>query len=1097
MTSFTWGGDSPATWGGDSPATWGEGRPLPPENLVAEAASESEIELEWDIIASIEETIVYRAREESADLGDYDEIATVDAPTNTFVDAGLTNGREYHYRVTSSNAIGESEDTSNNASGVTELPAPEIVSLEAEAEREIEIEWLTNDDNDEGNVTIRRDSESIVTAGVEETMFTDDDGVLDGEEYNFDVVRDTTDATATSDSETVVSVLPDADGLVLDASEENEITASWAAVLNNGEFRLEFRDDEPDDDHPDYEFVADVAFDDPLEETVGGLLDGEQYSFRLRTQTEFATGEWLVAEEITKITAADGLAFENVTDSSVTATWTDNSDFRGSYQIWRARSGYEYDDDLGRLVKTVDDDATTADVDGFVPGREYDIVIRAQTQWVMADSEPATVETLSGGFDQSPVPSVGAFAEIDHPAGKTKRPDIADDVRLEPTVNGFPRLRFTTEGGEQWHSESLDDAPMRFWQDGKKQPIDALEHRDLSEADVELGGRGGLQLERQVTISEDGVFEVSSFVEGLLNDETDYEPVVDDFSGDVREDVLLLLAEIQAELQSALEDIPDDVPLEYDGDALQRTQTSVTVDGTTNSSFVSESDDYSGGEAGRIEDGGTSIGPFDVTFDHDVPEGEVVFAARAERIASDNLQVQVTVDNEPVFAPIPASNLGWLETTLSDVAFEAGESRTVEIIVEDGTGDERYDLVTIYDGRYEPNFPNELHESGGFLPEPHDFPGSVEIELEEINTPLAIAEVTITVTTDDGLGVATLALRQDGTGEYDSVEEALTYTVAYEDLEATAQGRIGLGRARNLDPQEATPRFGYQPQRLESIQLEADLDETPIIVNPDFDDQIKAILNEAVGEFADGNWEVQSGDPIEVHVARIDGRPSDIDPDLIDYSVDRQTEDVLGRARVYAGAESIRRLPFEATVDEWTELPLPDGRIVDGSAVVFDADDADETPLSRGDDYLLETVQQEGPPRIQLLAEVERPRLDCDFQPRGEATRADAGDDPRTQTFNAPELSGQQMADIAAFQAVEGAYTDVAIDATLTFPPGEIGFDMIGALNVSGLPGDRPYQQLESNFDAGEITVRLGSGQRADDIIGRIRQQTDRTSKRV
>ena len=35
------------------------------------------------------------------------------------------------------------------------------------------------------------------------------------------------------------------------------------------------------------------------------------------------------------------------------------------------------------------------------------------------------------------------------------------------------------------------------------------------------------------------------------------------------------------------------------------------------------------------------------------------------------------------------------------------------------------------------------------------------------------------------------------------------------------------------------------------------------------------------------------------------------------------------------------------------------------------------------------------------------------------------------------------MADLAAFQAVEGSYNDAVIDASVTLPPGEIGFEVL------------------------------------------------------
>jgi hypothetical protein len=89
------------------------------------------------------------------------------------------------------------------------------------------------------------------------------------------------------------------------------------------------------------------------------------------------------------------------------------------------------------------------------------------------------------------------------------------------------------------------------------------------------------------------------------------------------------------------------------------------------------------------------------------------------------------------------------------------------------------------------------------------------------------------------------------------------------------------------------------------------------------------------------------------------------------------------------------------------------------------------------------------------------------------------------------------MADLAAFQAVEGSYSQAVIDATVTLPPDEIGFEVLDALNVAGLPGDEPYQVQDIDVDAKRIRVRLGAGQTAGEAVQEIRDKTGRVSERV
>ncbi|ELZ12507.1 hypothetical protein C478_10536, partial [Natrinema thermotolerans DSM 11552] len=155
---------------------------------------------------------------------------------------------------------------------------------------------------------------------------------------------------------TFTTDLPDAEGLDLDGSEPDEITAQWTQVLNNGEYRLEVRESDANEAWGD-SGTATVAYDATLEHTFTGILDGEKFDVRIRTQTAHVTGSWLTGEEITNLPAPDGLTISNVGATSLDLSWIDNANFQGSYQILRKRTDYDYDGGDGRLVGTVSDTA--------------------------------------------------------------------------------------------------------------------------------------------------------------------------------------------------------------------------------------------------------------------------------------------------------------------------------------------------------------------------------------------------------------------------------------------------------------------------------------------------------------------------------------------------------------------------------------------------------------------------------------------------------------------------------------------------------------------------------------------------------------------
>ncbi|AXR80781.1 fibronectin type III domain-containing protein [Natrarchaeobaculum sulfurireducens] len=853
---------------------------------------------------------------------------------------------------------------------------------------------------------------------------------------------------------------------------------------------------------PTYRFLE---FLDPgtVKTLVDDLEEGQQYSFRIRSEPgNGERGEWAEVSLAARIAAAENLEVSAEDETTVALLWDDVSDHDGVYEIVRRRADLEYDDDGGRVVATLPADAEDHVDDTAAPGKEYEYAVRARTDWRFDDSEPVTTETDGIGLETRSVPSSGWYVEIDHPDRSAPlKPELLDDPQKQPTVNGYPRVSFSVPADERWLDTALDDAPVRVWKDGQKQPVDRLEHRTLTPETVELEARGGTQLDRRVVESAD-IEEALVYAEYLIEEYTDYIPVVDDPDDVVRKDVLLLAAAILAELQGAFEAIPDDVPLEYDNDGLQATNVS-DVDWDFGNE---DNDDVPGGAGALVISPGTGgTGGRSVSIDHAIPDGDALVAVYSVEDSGSGPSTTVDVEfNGTVVEGGDDTPLG------SDPGWDVFE---IEGDVAAGSHDIRVDpgdfdasvgqiigAVAIVDARFTDLDEDELvNEPGGHLERPFRYPERdtpAHLALEEIATPLSIVRLMLEAVSDDGEPLPELSIGVDGSDDdFDTVTDALSHDLEYDDLAAVANVRVGLGHREDLEPRDATPRLGYEPQALDELELRADLDETPVVVNYQRDARLEDHLQDIVADIADAAYEIRPGDDgMEVHIARIDSRETDVDPDLINYSIERNTEDTVDRAIVYAGAESIRRLPIEWSAG-WQDLPLPDGQIVRESETVYDADDDDEEALERGEDYEIRPLIEDGPPQIKFNTFVSAPRLDCDFQPRGEHERSDLPDEPREISEHATNLSSQQMADIAAFQAVEGSYTDAVITARITVPPDEIGWNVIDALNVPQLPGG-PYQVLDEETDPrqGQFPLGVGRGgkeeiQRLDDRTGNIEEQ--------
>ena len=279
MTSFVWGDGT--TWGPPDSGTWGAGDPSPPESLTATAAGDSTVDLSWTLVGAADAVRIYRARSESADLSDYSLVEEV-ATTESYTDTGLTNGREYHYRITTTNAIGES-GPSNDGGATTDIPAPDIDGFVTDTRGEIGVGIAVADDNADGDVTVERGGTSVGTVAPTATSFTDDSSILDGEQYSYELVRDTGDATATSAAADVVSLLLDENAPVLGNGVEDEVAVGrGSAVSNNGSVRIQIRETGESSWGPNaVGFVEFIGAFDTLTIKFVGRLDGEKYEVQI------------------------------------------------------------------------------------------------------------------------------------------------------------------------------------------------------------------------------------------------------------------------------------------------------------------------------------------------------------------------------------------------------------------------------------------------------------------------------------------------------------------------------------------------------------------------------------------------------------------------------------------------------------------------------------------------------------------------------------------------------------------------------------------------------------------------------------------------
>jgi len=289
----------------------------------------------------------------------------------------------------------------------TLLPAPTLDTVTTDA-TSAGLAWTATHTN--GNTRVEyRDSDDTTWITDQTVGFATETatitGLDNGTTYDFRVVATTADADSPSNTLSDTTTLPDEDQPILGNGVKDEIAVDReTAVSNAGDVRYQLRrtEDAPDwETAPSFqEFVG--AFDTLTFEFVG-LLDGEEYEVRGRTETADATGAFTDPVSIvTKFPAITGLA-ASLDDATgdVTLTWTDNADNEDGIEVQRR----ELSTDSGtptayEVVATLAPDTET--YTDNVDAGEYEYRLRAFTPYTDAFSETTVTvlrPTQVGGVD--------------------------------------------------------------------------------------------------------------------------------------------------------------------------------------------------------------------------------------------------------------------------------------------------------------------------------------------------------------------------------------------------------------------------------------------------------------------------------------------------------------------------------------------------------------------------------------------------------------------------------------------------------------------------------------------------------------------------
>jgi hypothetical protein len=353
----------------------------PPTDLTTEATSYESIELEWNDNCSFEDGYSVQINDGSG----YVEI--VFTTNNTCNILGLEYGLQYSFSVRAKHGINYSLPI--YADEIIELVAPENLTINAEDDQTLHIQWTAIDSFEDG-FSVER---SINGSAFEEIVVTAfdvyqywDNGLIYGNNYTYRVRSFSNEFNSPYSSEaTSTTYFPAPTNLESELLSDTAIELSW---LDNGNFETGYAIERRDAGSSFVE-IAQVVTNN-VSYTDSDLVYGLHYYYRVRAITDINFSDYTNEDDtLVEITAPTNLlASTNVTE--ILLEWNDNTDIEESYEVERKIDGEDF-----IAIATVNQDVTNYTDTNVANMVTYFYRVRAITQNNQSEYSNITNATLS------------------------------------------------------------------------------------------------------------------------------------------------------------------------------------------------------------------------------------------------------------------------------------------------------------------------------------------------------------------------------------------------------------------------------------------------------------------------------------------------------------------------------------------------------------------------------------------------------------------------------------------------------------------------------------------------------------------------------
>ena len=1030
--------------------------------------------------------------------------------TSSHADTGLAEGVEYHYTLRRD--TGDATADSTQIALTTTLSTPTNNSVDAVRDDEIDQSWTLQSTDEEGVRVYRREDGGTysqvadLAAGTETYTHT---GLLNGQRYDVYAEAYTADATSETAVATETTTLPDEDKPVLGNGIEDEVAVNReTAFTNNGSVRIQIRETGESSWSSNAtgfaEFVG--AFDTLAMEFVG-REDGEEYEVRARTETDYVTGAWTEPVAITtKFPGATSLTATATSATEVDLVWTDNADNEAGQEVIRERRGPDGDwwpehviDDAGVDVENYTDDTVQ-------PDTTYRYRIVPYTEHASAESNTDEATTTDIGIPRIRVPTSGPHVQIDHPDGKTLTPTVTD-YSWPPNVSERPSVEVTVPESDRW--DELTGQSMRVWIDGTQLPIDKLASTRTITSDggsrTVLEGTGGQQLDEYTDDIQFDEQENHLAAEDLIAEYTDYASNVDDPATDVRDDVLQLSrsgSSIADVLANAIAPTDPVEVTQLDGAAMLpvgwfREIENSDYSGSNN--FAASSEEWSGDEAISLQDVGDSYS-FDIEIEHEIPAGELQLQQLWAPVGGNpplNINFDgSTVESIPGDAIVTAADrydISWtLNTVLnSGSAVEPGTySVSVSVVTGDGSGEIFADAAHVRDDRF--SFTFDETPQDGVANGPEEYPETVDVVFDDIQNVEQVIGGSLTVAMSSTAGNQAVAISNDGGSSW--VEASNAESVEGSFASASQQIRARVTLSRYSTDTSTSPAQGDAGQSVDEIELRADLEDTPVLLDKQYRDRLENVLAD-IAEDGRMVWEIRrdpDADPLDptgmiVEWTQIGQRTRSTSASAT--SVEKRTtiESAYERVVVFGRSKRVEGNAFSTASQAGQPSSIGNEWVVPDSERIYDPDTEEE--FERGVDYRMEwdigglVVLDGGGMSLSTSYSA-----DFEYKYRGEATTPSVdASEARTIERQIPGATSDRECEQLALSILKDVQ-EAQVEATLTLVEPDPDVPLVEAISHPRLPeGAQEIRGVERSSTS-EREYRLANRRTAGEIVEDLRE---------